>query len=82
MRKLRTGDPLFVDGDAGTVIVCPDAETLSRCGEAAERALHQRIESLKYRDLPAQTAGNKKLVLTVGTAAGDVSGEYDYSVAP
>lgn len=55
LEHITDEDPIIVDGDRGTVIVCPTEDTISRYQRLREE-VQLRIEAhLQYRDLEAET---------------------------
>ncbi len=82
--------PLLSAGQPITLYVVPLDSTGNLIADAKlrgtlEGATYQAVieQGGRYRvDLPAQTAGNKRLALTVAAPAGDQVGAYDFSVAP
>ncbi|MEK9596604.1 MAG: phosphoenolpyruvate--protein phosphotransferase [Rhodospirillaceae bacterium] len=60
---VRAGDPIIVDGDTGTVIIHPDAQTLAeyRRRIEARRRLNRQLKRL--RDLPAVTRDQVQVTL-------------------
>ena len=52
LERVRTGDTLAVDGDAGSVIIGPDRDVIERFTEKQERSARQRAELAARRGLP------------------------------
>lgn len=62
-KQVKSGDTLVVDGNRGTVIVNPNAETLHRY-ESAQQEWHRREVQLLYmNELPAETRDGKLISL-------------------
>ena len=66
--KVRVGDLVIVDGDAGKVVLRPDAETLDVYRARAQRAERLRTEHAKYRDTPLTTADGVRVGLLANIA--------------
>nr|WP_122012428.1 phosphoenolpyruvate--protein phosphotransferase [Maliibacterium massiliense] len=62
METIAQGDMLIVDGDAGQVLVRPDAETLAAYRQKQQRQQARRKELEALRALPATTACGARTV--------------------
>jgi phosphoenolpyruvate-protein phosphotransferase (PTS system enzyme I) len=61
--RVRTGDPVIVDGHEGLVIVRPDAATLERYRAEQRRRTEEERRLENLRDLPAQTTDGHRITL-------------------
>jgi phosphotransferase system enzyme I (PtsP) len=66
--RVRVGDEMIVDGDAGKVILRPRAETLATYRERVERAARLRTEHERYRDRPLQAADGVRVGMLANIA--------------
>lgn len=62
-RAVAPGDVLVVDGDAGTVVVCPSPATLERARLAAEEGRRRRAALLADGDVPDVDADGQAFAL-------------------
>jgi phosphotransferase system enzyme I (PtsI) len=62
--ELRDGDVLVIDGSTGAVVINPDEETFRDYLRRKQRYEYTERESLKLRDLPAETTDGHRLQLT------------------
>ena len=60
---VRAGDPIIVDGDAGTVIIYPDAQTLAEYRRRIEARGRLNRQLKRLRDLPAITRDQVQVTL-------------------
>ncbi len=66
--EARAGDPIAVDGDAGTAVLAPSAETLA-AGRAGQRRRHaERERAAADRELPAITRDGRRVRVLVNAA--------------
>jgi phosphotransferase system enzyme I (PtsI) len=61
--EIAGGDTIAVDGNSGEVTVNPDRIVLSRYQKATVNFLKKRDESLRMRDLPAETVDGYRFTL-------------------
>jgi phosphotransferase system enzyme I (PtsI) len=61
--RVRSGDPIILDGHEGVVIVRPDPATLGKYRQEQERRAEAEKLLLKLKDLPAQTTDGHRLTL-------------------
>jgi multiphosphoryl transfer protein len=66
--EVRAGDPIAVDGDTGTAVLAPSAETLAagRAGQRRRRA--ERARAAADRELPAITRDGRRVRVLVNAA--------------
>ncbi len=57
------GDQLIIDGDAGVVILRPDAETLQHYQQQSQNNRTAAAQLVSLRDLPAQTVDGTRILL-------------------
>ncbi len=57
------GDQLIIDGDAGVVILRPDAETLQHYQQQSQNNRTAAAQLVLLRDLPAQTVDGTRILL-------------------
>lgn len=62
------GDPLVVDGGAGTIVRSPDAERLAEAEAARAQRSRARAAASRERDLPATTSDGRELSVLVNAA--------------
>ncbi len=62
--EARSGDTIIVDGNSGTVILNPDAETLSVYGNKLKKWLKHEKQLNKLNKLPAETIDGKRVLLS------------------
>ncbi|HET6450221.1 MAG TPA: phosphoenolpyruvate-utilizing N-terminal domain-containing protein, partial [Spirochaetia bacterium] len=60
-RCVHAGDEVIVDGNRGTVIVCPDEETRARYDEHRREWQRSVVVLKELRDLPAETLDGKRV---------------------
>ncbi|MGD9637637.1 MAG: phosphoenolpyruvate--protein phosphotransferase [Alphaproteobacteria bacterium] len=58
MSKVRTGDPVIIDGTFGLVIVCPSREVIDRYSMYRQDFLRWRDSLSQLKDLPSVTTDN------------------------
>ncbi|MCA9265684.1 MAG: phosphoenolpyruvate--protein phosphotransferase, partial [Planctomycetales bacterium] len=63
LRQLKTGDAIIVDGREGTVIIKPDAESLSAYRKLEREFVDLKDQLATNRDTPARTANGKRIKL-------------------
>jgi phosphotransferase system enzyme I (PtsI) len=61
--EIANGDTIAVDGNSGEVTVNPDRAVLSKYQKATAYYLKKRDESLRMRDLPAETVDGRRFTL-------------------
>ena len=64
----RAGDPIAVDGDAGTAVLAPSAETLAAAHAGARRRRAERARATADRELPAITRDGRRVRVLVNAA--------------
>jgi phosphotransferase system enzyme I (PtsI) len=62
--EARSGDTIIVDGNSGTVVLNPDAETLSVYGNKLKKWLKHEKQLNKLNKLPAETIDGKRVLLS------------------
>ena len=63
-REVMTGDSIVIDGNHGTIILHPTAETLAAYAREEKRFIQFTSELDKLRNLPAETPDGHRLELT------------------
>jgi phosphotransferase system enzyme I (PtsI) len=79
-KQVETGDDILLDGNAGIVIIKPDADTLRKY-ENSRRIWIRREEDLQhFANLPAETSDGKRRVAIFGNieVPGEVEQEKGY----
>ena len=61
--KVKTGDPIVVDGNRGLLIINPDPQTIEEYKKKSDRISAQTTELDKLRDDPAITLDHKRITL-------------------
>jgi phosphotransferase system enzyme I (PtsI) len=61
--EVQDGDPVIIDGVAGTLLVNPDQETFRDYLQRKQRYEYQEQELLKLKDLPAETLEGERVLL-------------------
>ncbi len=74
-RQIKDGDEIIVDGDAGKIVIGPDAETLARYRTALKRDEERRIELSSICPLPAQTLDGRAVKLKANIEIPDEADE-------
>jgi len=69
--RVRTGDPVIVDGHDGLVIIRPDAATLEKYKADQYRRGEQERRLEDLRDLPAQTTDGHRITLAANIETSD-----------
>ena len=64
----RPGDPIAVDGDAGTAVLAPSAETLAAARAGQRRRRAERARAAADRELPAITRDGRRVRVLVNAA--------------
>jgi phosphoenolpyruvate-protein kinase (PTS system EI component) len=68
LRRIESGTPLTVDGDAGSVTIAPGSEARRRAQVAAAARLRERELALAARALPAQTLDGHRVRVLANVA--------------
>ena len=66
--EARAGDPIAVDGDAGTAVLAPSAGTLAAARAAQRRRRAERARASAERELPAITRDGRRVRVLVNAA--------------
>ncbi|MCB9800496.1 MAG: phosphoenolpyruvate--protein phosphotransferase [Candidatus Omnitrophica bacterium] len=61
--RVKTGDPIIVDGTHGVLIINPDRKLIQEYEKQEERYSELTTELHKLKDLPAETTDGKKITL-------------------
>ncbi len=61
--EVQDGDPVIIDGVAGTLLINPDQETFRNYLQRKQRYEYQEQELLKLKDLPAETLEGERVLL-------------------
>jgi len=61
--QILSGEILIVDGISGEVIISPDKELLDKYEERRKRYIKKHLETIEYRELPAETLDGFKVTI-------------------
>ena len=76
-RRIRAGDPIVLDGDAGQVIVAPGPAETAEAERRRSAALELESRMVSVRDLPTVTADGTEIVIRANI---EFPGEVDRAV--
>ncbi len=63
LQTVKSGDLVIVDGQAGRIVVNPNAETQRRYEDKRAALLRETVKLQRLRDVPARTANGEKVTL-------------------
>jgi phosphotransferase system enzyme I (PtsI) len=72
--RVRTGDPVLLDGHTGAVFIRPTDQTLFEYGQLARRRVQFEERLKEIRDLPAVTLDGERIVVSANLELAEDSG--------